>query len=407
MSAPGKRRIGGHFGAALGASTKRQRAGWRDEVEEDDVAANTQAGDDDDSEEAVLDPGTPLPSEEEEEAEKAASPEKVETAEDMAKVAEAEDDKAQTAITAVNEEKAPATTAGEANMPAAFNLEVIVGKNKVGELRILLPFGVDSDIEQRLSACVAPDGGSVDFIVGQTVCGFGGHAVPGQKETDKGPEEGETQEMAAGLLPVEAPKAPEPVANGFQSAGLHCCAGLLTAPRCGTGLALTLGADSALDSTHRVLGPVLSGRRCFRRLQALAPLSLEARPRVPVFLQLPKQEEEGVGGHGRQAPLRLEPYKESAAPPFAEEEEKAVLPPEELLDLVDLELSGRDGEVADLKQTTFSRERQQGVDKVEEVLHSLLARVEKLEGLDETLSGQRVWVEEGANRLLRVLKKLH
>eukprot|EP00913_Durusdinium_trenchii_P004615 g4284.t1 len=124
MSAPGKRRIGGHFGAALGASTKRQRAGWRDEVEEDDVAANTQAGDDDDSEEAVLDPGTPLPSEEEdlshndwifgsccvgawscslvmplfqsihrrwesqEEAEKAASPEKVETAEDMAKVAE-------------------------------------------------------------------------------------------------------------------------------------------------------------------------------------------------------------------------------------------------------------------------------------------------------------------------------
>lgn len=78
-------------------------------------------------------------------------------------------------------------------------------------------------------ACVAPDGGSVDFIVGQTVCGFGGlrksqnaecqcqvpifqfdlfcafdlscfrilhdfalagHAVPGQKETDKGPEEG-------------------------------------------------------------------------------------------------------------------------------------------------------------------------------------------------------------------------
>ena len=36
------------------------------------------------------------------------------------------------------------------------------------------------------------------------------------------------------------------------------------------------------------------------------------------------------------------------------------------MDLVDLELSGRDGEVADLKQTTFSRERQQGVQKVEE-----------------------------------------
>lgn len=89
--------------------------------------------------------------------------------------------------------------------------------------------------------------------------------------------------MAAGLLPVEAPKAQEPVANGFQSAGLHACvrvlsifraseseAGLLTAPRAGAGsqaenlkafkalhemrLALTLSADPSLDGTHRVLG---------------------------------------------------------------------------------------------------------------------------------------------------------
>ncbi|CAE7180078.1 unnamed protein product, partial [Symbiodinium microadriaticum] len=85
-------------------------------------------------------------------------------------------------------------------------------------------------------------------------------------------------------------------ANGFLSAGLHSCAGLLTAPRSGGGLALTLAAQPALDSTHRVLGPVLTGRRCFRRLEAMAPLSLEAHPRVPIFLQLPKSEEEIPSG---------------------------------------------------------------------------------------------------------------
>ncbi|CAE7207589.1 unnamed protein product [Symbiodinium necroappetens] len=97
-------------------------------------------------------------------------------------------------------------------------------------------------------------------------------------------------EMAAGLLPVSAPEETPAAANGFLSAGLHSCAGLLTAPRSGGGLALTLAAQPALDSTHRVLGPVLMGRRCFRRLEAMAPLSLEAHPRVPIFLQLPKSE---------------------------------------------------------------------------------------------------------------------
>ncbi|CAJ1361742.1 unnamed protein product [Effrenium voratum] len=192
---------------------------------------------------------------------------------------------------------------------------------------------------------------------------------------------GEAPEMAAGLLPVEPAKAPELPVNGFQSAGLHGCAGLLTAPRQGPGLALTLSAQPGLDSSHRVLGPVLSGRRCFRRLEALVPLSHEAHPRVPIFFQLPKLEEEA------KPQLRLEPYKDSAAQPFAEDPEEAALPPEELLDLADVELNGRDVEVADLKQSTFSRERQQGVDKVEEALTKLLQRLEGLENLDETLSG--------------------
>lgn len=388
MSAPGKRRIGGHFGAALGASTKRQRGGWRDEVDEEDSAAG-KAANDEDSEEAILDPGTPLPSDEEEAAEEP----KVQA--EPAEEEVAESTEAQAVVPAKEETPVPANTGGEANTPVVFTLEVTVGKNQVGEMRVLLPLGLDSDVEQRLSA-LTPDGGSVDFITNK-LCGFGGHPVPGQKEEEVQEGDG-TQEMAAGLLPVEAPKALEPVANGFQSAGLHCCAGLLSAPRRGTGLALTLGADPTLDSSHRVLGPVLSGHRCFRRLEVLAPLSLEARPRVPVFLQVPKTEEEA----SRPVGLRVEPYKESTAPPFSEEADPADLPPEELIDLVDLELSGRDGEVADLKQTTFSRERQQGVDKVEEALNDLLQRLKNLNSLDDKMSGQRVWVEEGANRLLRV-----
>eukprot|EP00435_Cladocopium_sp_Y103_P034191 s2051_g8.t2 len=173
MSAPGKRRIGGHFGAALGASTKRQRGGWRDEVDEEDSAAG-KAANDEDSEEAILDPGTPLPSDEEEAAEEP----KV-----QAEPAEAaESTEAQAVVPAKEETPAPTNTGGETNKPVVFTLEVTVGKNQVGEMRVLLPLGLDSDVEQRLSACMAPDGGSVDFITANKLCGFGGHPVPGQKE---------------------------------------------------------------------------------------------------------------------------------------------------------------------------------------------------------------------------------
>ncbi|CAE7227068.1 unnamed protein product, partial [Symbiodinium pilosum] len=175
-------------------------------------------------------------------------------------------------------------------------------------------------------------------------------------------------------------------ANGLLSAGLHSCVGLLTAPRSGPGLAVTLGPQPALDATHRVLGPILVGRRCFRRIEAVAPLSLEAIPRVPVFLQLPKMEEEIPGAPP--PPVRVEPYPESAAETFAEDPEKegATLSPEEVIDLADVELSSRDVEVAELKLATFSRERQQGVDKVEQALDSMLQRLAALEDLDDTLS---------------------
>ncbi|CAE7948487.1 unnamed protein product [Symbiodinium sp. KB8] len=63
--------------ASFRASTKRQRGDWREEVDGEEETAGTAAkadGDDDDSEEAILDPGTPLPSEEEEDP-AAAAPE--------------------------------------------------------------------------------------------------------------------------------------------------------------------------------------------------------------------------------------------------------------------------------------------------------------------------------------------
>eukprot|EP00931_Biecheleriopsis_adriatica_P102857 TRINITY_DN77769_c0_g1_i1.p1 TRINITY_DN77769_c0_g1~~TRINITY_DN77769_c0_g1_i1.p1 ORF type:complete len:436 (+),score=125.59 TRINITY_DN77769_c0_g1_i1:42-1349(+) len=426
-----KRRIGGHFGAALGASTnvKRQRGGWRDEVEDEPAANGTadgskEGGEDDDSDsEAMLDPGTPLPSEEEEEAAPPAAPE-TGAAEGESSAAEA------SAVSSAPAEKAEAAENGSAKeapladqAPAGpstergvvFTLEVIVGKNTCGKLRVLLPRGLDRDAEQRLSACAPPEGetseawGEVDFIKKGCYFGFAGHATPGAKKEKKKPVESEVE---AGL-PVAGidsmlTEAPAPaVTNGHTGLSLHTCAGLLTSPKDGSGLALTLSPQAALDETHRVIGHVLLGRRCFRHLEAIAPVSLEAKPRVPVFLRLPKMEQDEAS---RPHPfLDLEPFRQSASVPFAEDTEAvdAALAPEEIIELADVELSGRDVEVSDLKQTTFSRERQTGVTNVEDALAALLQRLESLENLDETLSGQRVWVQEGGNRLLRVLKKLH
>merc|ERR1740130_1445397 len=72
-----KRKLGGHFGAAVGSSTnaKKTRGGWRDEVEPEEDAAQAATGsnggaakmpvDDNSDSEEMLDPGTPLPSEDE------------------------------------------------------------------------------------------------------------------------------------------------------------------------------------------------------------------------------------------------------------------------------------------------------------------------------------------------------
>lgn len=55
---------GGQYGAAIGASSKRQKVSWRDELDDEASRPGETGGDDSDSE-VIIDPGTPLPSEEE------------------------------------------------------------------------------------------------------------------------------------------------------------------------------------------------------------------------------------------------------------------------------------------------------------------------------------------------------
>ncbi|CAE8594292.1 unnamed protein product, partial [Polarella glacialis] len=197
----------------------------------------------------------------------------------------------------------------------------------------------------------------------------------------------------------------------------HHCAGLLTAPREGPGLAITLGAQPSMDATHRVLGPLLLGRGALRRLEVLAPLfGEEAKPSQPVFLRLPPAQDEAsasLSGARRHPFLTLElcPVDGMCAP-FAEEAETedAPLKPEELLDIADVEINCRDAEVAEMRQLPFSRDRQRGVQRVEEALLGVVERMEALpgdDGLAPDLAGQRMWLKERSHQLLRVMKKLH
>eukprot|EP00930_Biecheleria_cincta_P085350 TRINITY_DN74745_c0_g1_i1.p1 TRINITY_DN74745_c0_g1~~TRINITY_DN74745_c0_g1_i1.p1 ORF type:complete len:444 (-),score=114.79 TRINITY_DN74745_c0_g1_i1:28-1359(-) len=433
-----KRRIGGHFGAAVGASTKRQRGGWRDEVEEEEPPVQDVTGNDDSDSEVMLDPGTPLPSEDEEEPALAAGKSssgdppveesavggaegKLQPPSVVEKVQEPSD--AAKSLTEAGEGEKAEREGGTADEAASkvFVLELIVGKRCCGKLRVLLLEGLDEAVEQRLAACVGSDeaSGEVDFLVLDGICGFAGHPVLGndraKKTATKDAASNLPAEPFAGVEDLHEQSRPEassaPAAqNGHSSVAVpHSCAGLLTAPQDGPGLALTLAPQTTLDASYRVLGIVLAGRRAFRFLQAVAPLSgKEAKPRVPVFLRHPKVEQDDVC---RPHPfLSLEARTASGSrEAFSEDPESAdaKLPAEEILELADVELEGRDVEVADLKHATFSRERQAGVVKIEESLVATLQRLGTLEGLGETLSGQKVWIEEGSQRLLRVLKKLH
>eukprot|EP00439_Symbiodinium_sp_Y106_P080410 s23_g19.t1 len=276
MSSASKRRIGGHFGAALGASTKRQRGDWREEVDGEEQTAGTAAkadGDDDDSEEAILDPGTPLPSEEEEEP-AAAAPEAPATTEPAAEAteeapaAEAEAVPAEPAATIEEETSVPADAGGPAPNAVVATLDVIVGKNNVGQLRVLLPLGLDPDVEQRLQACAGPDGGAVDFLRPGALCGFGGHEIPGVKEKEK-----KKKEADAG---PSRPKAPSPIPGRYMlvgHAGYRPAVGLLECTPRPLRRSTRLGAEGPKLSgaMHRVLivGAGATGSAAAFRLRQL------------------------------------------------------------------------------------------------------------------------------------------
>jgi len=289
-------------------------------------------------------------------------------------------------------------------------LEVLIGEAVCGEMQVLLTHGLDEDTEQRLSVCAAQEGSLVDGI-SDGMCVFAGHTAPKQaKVASDSCEDGANTNGQA--------------VAGSGHIAKHGCAGLLSAPRYGKGLVLTLGPQPRLDTTHELLGRILAGRRAMRRLQALAPCSGGPQPRLLLTLLACAPPNNGAGeavvGSTRaesnasrpvlpHPTLRLEPAKPSDRDclPFSWEDEPASgPPPAELLEVAELEINGRDLELAELKQEQFSRERQAGVAAMEVSLAAIVERMERLGNLDETLAGQRSWQQERASHLLRILKKL-
>jgi len=487
-----KRKLGGHFGAAVGASTKRGRAaGWRDEV--DEVAAAEPAGhaEEDSGSEVALDPGTPLPSESEEEpqaqqqqtvtsndaaaaaaavpaaAAAAASgaagpdapgaPEAVEAsgaaeptsgspaagAEGGAAPAEGA---SATAAGATSSSGAPAASGTEAPAaaPAATTaaslvctLELLVSDRLVGSASVLLREGLTVGTEKRLAACIPPAGGAVDELVKGAICTFGGHAplagasrgrrqaskAAASKAKQQATAEGAAAELAPEDLPDEA-VIDEKVAAASSSSAAG--AGLLWQHVEGPGLVLTLGSTGAqlLEGTHTLVGPLLTGRRLCKHLQVLAPIvGGLAPPGAVLRVAGPKPGE--VDGVAKAHPfLLLEPAPANipsgvAGQAFCLEEVLEDTAIAEELELVELELGCRDAEVAELKQMSFNRERQKGVEDIIETLENVEHRLAKMGppipeevvpteagGVDDAHTHQRWWLMQRVRQLLRVLKKL-
>eukprot|EP00929_Paragymnodinium_shiwhaense_P097313 TRINITY_DN59042_c0_g1_i2.p1 TRINITY_DN59042_c0_g1~~TRINITY_DN59042_c0_g1_i2.p1 ORF type:complete len:521 (-),score=169.89 TRINITY_DN59042_c0_g1_i2:38-1600(-) len=480
-----KRRIGGHFGAAVGSKTSaiRPKASWRDELDEPGsptpapLPGGAPAEDDDSESDAIMDPGTPLPSEDEgEQAETngGAAASKSGGADGPSGAAAAAEDV--TAATAGGDGdgglgwKADVTPSGPgrgldgpevlraSEKSVVVTLEVLVGEASCGAFRILLPRGLEANAERRLLRCrqstavvktsegegtivsgvgagAASEGAQVEAVVAACFCTFAGHGsvpLPSRKAA-------EDAEAANG---AEATPA-----DGHMAIKGHGYAGLLSAPREGEGLVLTLGPMEHLDASHEVLGWVLAGRRAALHLQALAPCTGSPQPRTTASLRAagppaeknelePAPADEAAGdaaeaaqstAEGSAAPsppaaaeaspapanvvphpvLLLEPAtaKEQASKPFGMEAEE--MSPAEVLDAAELELTGRDLEVTEMKQMQFSRERQEGVAALEDALELVGQRLGSLPELeDPTLKGQRDWQQQRMSHLSRVLKKM-
>jgi hypothetical protein len=78
----------------------------------------------------------------------------------------------------------------------------------------------------------------------------------------------------------------------------------------------------------------------------------------------------------------------------------------EALDLIELELTGRDTEIQELKAMPFNRERAEGVSAIELALTDVQGRMASFSDLDQASSHQCDWQQERARHLLRILQKL-
>jgi len=407
-----------------------------------------------------MDPGTPLPSESEEESSaKAATTAGV--AEESAQHGQADSAVGsaessgngagpvvgQTGATPAGTTNGALSTSDANKRPAvAITLELVMGDTVAATLQVLLKDGLDQATEQRLAACVPPDGTAIVAIAAGAHCTFAGHTdtLPGVKRRQSDGKVGDGS--------VDSPPDASASSDSSSAGVAHGRAGLLSAPREGAGLLLTLGAQPQLDVTHTVLGHVLLGKRGLRLLEALAPLSGGFGPRLPLSLRVvgpggaqaastgAKAE---MAGSGVSAASAAEAAGEAAAgdaedgkpeitngkakgghaviehgfllvesmatemsnQPFALEA-SSPSSTAEVLEMAEVQINGRDAEITEMKGMPFNRERAEGVAVVEKSLIDLKSRLKELPDSEEALSHQSHWLQERVSHLLRILQKL-
>ncbi|CAK0879539.1 unnamed protein product, partial [Prorocentrum cordatum] len=177
--------------------------------------------------------------------------------------------------------------------PVVIQLELLIGEAAQGRLHVLLQAGLDGDIEKRLAACLAPSGAAVEALAAGAACAFAGHgplprhapraraepepaaAEPAEPAEPGAAEPAASEEAAAGAAGAEAPV--EPV-EAQDDPCEHCTTGLLSAPRQGPGLLLTLGPQAHLDDSHQVWGDV-NGQP--HRLWPRRSVAQERHARIP------------------------------------------------------------------------------------------------------------------------------
>lgn len=413
-----KRKIGGAFGSRVGASTRQKTAGaasWRSEVEPADA---DEGGADNSDSDVALNPGTPLPSDSEDE--KAVPAKEAEPIEEASALDEqaAGNENASAAGGAVEAaSEAPAEPAASPNA-VVLTLELVIGGAaggaSGGPLQVLLPGGLDASSERLLVACAGPEGAQIESSRHDGLCIFGTGATTDEADASKsrakkaGDEEqaqadGERERGAVAASQLTEHAQLDEERDGSAAAGpagqTTGSAGWLCAPLQGQGLALALVDDAMPVDTHQQLGIVLKGRRVLRRLAALAPfaggpkLSQTAALRAPPAPSSPPDGAAAAPAENGAASDHLAGSGPSShpvlhvrpCPPecgslelFSWESEIPSLAAEEL-EVAELEINSREADVSELKQMKFGKERQGLVFLVEDALVSLEKRLGALE----------------------------